>query len=223
MAKGLKLKTLRNLPPVAGYERLSLCDWPGRVAAVLFLQGCNFRCQWCHNSSLVYPEFFTPPLGAEEVESFILSLDPFLYDGVVVSGGEPLIHPKLVELLLLIKRKGLKVRLDTNGSLPGQLQSLFDLGLVDEVAVDYKVPLGLYEVVGAPGAGLLVKETIALVAERNTGYVRTTVVPGVHTSRMLSYMAGELGSVTGDRLRWVLQPYRKPPAGREADGCRSIA
>lgn len=175
------------------------------------------HCPWCHNPELVHPELFPPPLPQPEVERFLSSLDPSIYDGVVVSGGEPLTHHELPELLGLIKQHGLKVRLDTNGSFPDVLRSLLDAGLVDEVAVDYKVPLGLYDMVGAPGAGRLVGETVALVAQRNAGYARTTVVPGVHTPRMLSYMSAELGSIAGGRLRWVLQPYQKPRPVQEVD------
>ncbi|HBT49877.1 MAG TPA: anaerobic ribonucleoside-triphosphate reductase activating protein [Caldanaerobacter subterraneus] len=198
------------LPPVAGFVKLSLCDWPGHVAATVFLQGCNFRCPWCHNPELVYPKLFSTPLSDSEVERFISSLSPKMYDGVVVSGGEPTVHPSLPNLLLLIKQKGLKVRLDTNGSNPELLEYLMNESLIDEVAMDYKLPLDMYHLVGCDDPDA-VRKSMSILAKRRNGYLRTTVVSGLHTEEVLSRMKEELQSIAGGRLKWILQEYRESP------------
>jgi pyruvate formate lyase activating enzyme len=197
------------LPPVAGFVKLSLCDWPGHVAAVAFLQGCNFHCQWCHNPELVYPKLFPIPLPDDEVERFISSLSPKVYDGVVVSGGEPTVHHTLPNLLLLVKQKGMKVRLDTNGYNPDLLERLIAESLVDEVAMDYKLPLDMYHMVscGSPDA---VRRSMELLAERGNGYLRTTLVPLLHTDEVMSRMREEFQHITGGRLKWVFQEYHQP-------------
>jgi pyruvate formate lyase activating enzyme len=197
------------LPPVAGFVKLSLCDWPGHVAAVAFLQGCNFRCQWCHNPELVYPKLFPIPLPDDEVERFISSLSPKVYDGVVVSGGEPTVHHTLPNLLLLVKQKGMKVRLDTNGYNPDLLERLIAESLVDEVAMDYKLPLDMYHMVGYSDFDA-VRKSMELIAERGNGYLRTTLVPWLHTDEVINRMQDEFQRITKGRLEWVFQEYRKP-------------
>lgn len=168
------------------------------------------RCPWCHNESLVYPELFTAPLSLEQVDTFINSLDPVMYDGVVVTGGEPTIHNNIHTLLDTIKKHGLKVRLDTNGSRPELLSELFSTCLVDEAAVDYKLPLGLYDRVACGNISVSIASTLSLLAVTGRGYARTTVIPGVHTRRMLRYMKDELSSITGGNIRWVIQPGSLP-------------
>ncbi len=133
-----------------------------------------------------------------------------LYDGVVVSGGEPPLHRELSNLLLLVKQRDLKVRLDINGSFPDELRKLLDLGLVDEVAMDYKVPLDMYGLAGWDRPELIAR-SVALLAERQCGYLRTTVVPGLHTDEVLDAIRAELESLAGGRLSWILQPYQEPP------------
>jgi len=168
------------------------------------------RCRWCHNPGLVYPHCYVPLVPDEEVVRFITSLSPVIYDGVVVTGGEPLLHHGLPNLLGLIKSCGLKVRLDTNGSYPDRLAYLMDAGLVDEVAVDYKVPLGMYRELG-PVRPADVASTFSLVARTGRGYLRTTVVPGLHSDELLAEMRRELDSLTGRPVKWGMQEYQKPP------------
>lgn len=207
---------MRNpvLPPVAGYVRLSLTDWPGHVAAVLFTQGCNMRCPWCHNKTLVYPDLFTSPLSSREVEYFISSLNQSLYDGVVISGGEPMIHTAtLPNLLSLIKQHGLKIRIDTNGTNPDFLFELLDKRLVDQIALDYKLPLSMYPDLGCdtPDA---VEKSIKIVAERGCGYIRSTLIAGVHSSDVFERMDKELYTMVkgGVKVIWRIQDYRSGAA-----------
>lgn len=196
--------------PVAGFVPLTLSDWPGHIAAVVFIRGCNMHCPWCHNPSLVYPACYAPLIPDDEVVRFIDSLSPLLYDGVVVTGGEPLAHPGLPLFLKLIKNRGLKVRLDTNGSYPDRLSSLMREGLVDEVAVDYKVPLERYCELG-PVRSSDIARTFKLVAETGRGYLRTTVVPGLHSDEVLETMRRELIDTTRTPVRWIMQEYQPPP------------
>lgn len=193
---------------LGGLLKLSLCDWPGRPAAVVFTQGCNFRCPWCHNPSLVYPHLFDPPLAEEEILSWLAKRRAML-GGVVISGGEPTLAPDLASFLDRVKAAGLAVKLDTNGSYPEVVEELLRCGLVDEVAVDYKVPAALYAArVGYPHPERVLA-TVALVRRHGRGYVRTTVVPGVHTPEVLARMEQEAGGIE------VFQPFR-PVGGARA-------
>lgn len=186
---------------VAGIEQLSLTDWPGHVAAVLFTRGCNFRCPWCHNKALVYPELFVPLLPEDEVERFLLRLDTSIYDGVVVSGGEPLIHPTTLFLLEFIKRRGLAIRLDTNGSAPDDLISFLEKELIDEIAVDYKLPFESYKTIGCRDVEA-VKRSLAYIASTGRGYIRTALIDGVHTPEVVEKMQEELHYLLGDNIDW---------------------
>ena len=114
---------------------MTMLDYPGKVACTIFTYGCNFRCPFCHNATLVIDEanLFTK----EEILSYINKRKGIL-DGVCVSGGEPLLQPDIIDFLKELKASGLLVKLDTNGSYPERLQEIIDLGLVDYVAIDIK-------------------------------------------------------------------------------------
>lgn len=128
---------------IGGIQRSSLVDYPGKVCAVIFTQGCNFRCPYCHNPQLVEPSLFEQPLDVADVLSFLESRVGCL-NGVVVSGGEPLLHGDLLDLLARVRSLGFPVKLDTNGSLPERLQTAIDERLVDFVAMDIKAPFSKY-------------------------------------------------------------------------------
>ena len=184
--------------------KLSLVDWPGEVAAVVFTRGCNFRCPWCHNRHLVEPAPYAPALPQAGVLSYLAARRQLL-TGVVVSGGEPTLQEDLASFLARVKEMGYRVKLDTNGSKPDVLRNLLEEGLVDRLAVDYKVPLAEYAArVGwaDPGA---VKQSLELVRSRGCGEVRTTVVPGIHSLEVLRRMLHE---VEVDPRTYRLQPFR---------------
>ena len=128
---------------IGGLLKFSLIDYPGRVAAVVFTQGCNYRCPFCHNPALVLPELFTDPLAEDDVLAFLEKRKDQLR-GVVVTGGEPSIHNDLPGFLQKIKAMGYLVKLDTNGSRPDVLQRVLDERLVDFVAMDIKSSLESY-------------------------------------------------------------------------------
>ena len=131
---------------IGGLIKFTLIDFPGRPAAVIFTQGCNFRCRYCHNPELVYPHLFTPPVAEEEIFSFLQRRQGTL-EGVVVSGGEPTLHEDLPAFMSRIKSLGYQVKLDTNGSRPDMVQELIDKKLVDYIAMDLKAPLEKYRAI----------------------------------------------------------------------------
>jgi pyruvate formate lyase activating enzyme len=165
---------------IGGYVPCSLSDYPGRLAAVVFTQGCNWRCPWCHNPALVYPERFTAPLAEETVFARLAARRAKL-DGVVVTGGEPTLQPDLAAFLGRVKALGFLVKLDTNGSRPRIVRELLSAGLLDFVAMDVKAPWPRYaEAAGAAVEAETLAETIALVRGSGVEHqLRTTRWPGL--------------------------------------------
>lgn len=167
---------------IAGLQKMTLLDFPGKVACTLFLQGCNFRCPFCHNSDLLDhtgEEFMTQ-------ETFLKFLESRkgLLDGVAITGGEPTCQPDLPELIRKIKALGYPVKLDTNGTNPKMLKMLVEEGLVDYVAVDVKnSPEKYAETVGLPSLNLeKISQSLAFLISSDTEYeFRTTLVEQFHT------------------------------------------
>jgi pyruvate formate lyase activating enzyme len=124
---------------VGGLQKLSLIDYPGKTCAVIFTQGCNFRCVYCHNPELVYPDRFSCPIPFERIHEF-LEANAGLLEGVVFSGGEPTMQKDIVEKIREVCSIGYPVKLDTNGSNPDILASA--LPYLDYVAMDIKAPAG---------------------------------------------------------------------------------
>jgi pyruvate formate lyase activating enzyme len=124
---------------IGGFVKFSLINYPGKAAAVIFTQGCNFRCPYCHNPGLVYPELFTKQLPFEEVLDFLKQRQGLL-EGVVFCGGEPTLQEDLLEAVFKVRSLGYAVKLDTNGSKPDVLAEV--LPYLDYVAMDIKAPFG---------------------------------------------------------------------------------
>jgi pyruvate formate lyase activating enzyme len=122
---------------IGGLQKITLTDFPGRLAAVLFTRGCNFRCPYCHNPELVDPRCYAEPIPDEEVFAFLESRIERL-DGIVVTGGEPTVHPDLPELLHRIRRLGFSIKLDTNGTNPDLVGQLIKAKMLDYIAIDIK-------------------------------------------------------------------------------------
>jgi pyruvate formate lyase activating enzyme len=180
---------------IKGFLETSFVDWPGKVASVIFLPRCNFRCPFCHNHSLV-----VNPEGYEDIPlTYIMArlaeLEGWV-DGVCISGGEPAIHPLLPSLIAEIKGLGLLVKLDTNGSRPHVLKALVEEGLVDCVAMDIKAPLDEMSYARAAGAPVdleKIRESICLLKQGKVEYhFRTTVVPALHKGEDLLHIAHHL-------------------------------
>jgi pyruvate formate lyase activating enzyme len=128
---------------IGGFQRFSLSDFPGRISAIVFTQGCGFRCAYCHNPELVEPSRFTPPIPVERILDFLKTRRNRL-QGVVVTGGEPTVHADLPRFLESIKALGFAVKLDTNGSNPDLLQLIISERLAGFIAMDLKAPLPSY-------------------------------------------------------------------------------
>lgn len=161
---------------IGGLQKLSLLDFPDKTACIVFTHGCNFRCPFCHNASLVIGN---ETFSSEEEVFTLLKKRKGLLDGVVITGGEPLIHKDLKELILKIRNEGYSVKLDTNGTFPDRLNELIDLKLVDYVAMDIKnSPERYAETIGLASFDLApVKKSVELLKEGKVDYeFRTTVV-----------------------------------------------
>ncbi len=156
---------------------MSLVDYPGKTAAVVFTQGCNFRCLYCHNKELVIPSCFRPAISQEEVLSFLIKRQGFL-GGLVITGGEPTLQKDLLDFLRKVRRLSFAIKLDTNGSRPDVLKTVIEEKLVDFIAMDVKAPLEIYnKLAGVAVDTALIKESIVII--KNSGLdhqFRTTLV-----------------------------------------------
>lgn len=195
---------------ISGLQKLTLLDFPGRVACTVFLGGCNFRCPFCHNSQLLGGD-------AEELMDSSALLD-FLgkrrgvLDGVCITGGEPTLHADLPELLREIRALGYQIKLDTNGYRPDVLKAVIDEGLVDYVAMDVKNDPAHYgQTIGLDAPELAkIEQSIRLLLEDRVDYeLRTTVVSPLHTEASISAMAQWLTALgEGKKVkRMFVQPF----------------
>ena len=164
---------------LAGLQKTTLLDYPGKVACTVFLSGCNFRCPFCQNSEIL--DGGVSDISEEEFFAF-LNKRKGLLDGVCVSGGEPLIHADVGEFIGKIKDLGYSVKLDTNGAFPERLKELCGEGLVDRVAMDIKnSPERYAKTAGADVDVGKIKESAAFLMSGEVGYeFRTTVVKQLH-------------------------------------------
>lgn len=167
---------------IFGLQKLTLLDFPGRVACTVFTGGCNFRCPFCHNASLVLPDSAPEEIDQRELMSF-LDKRRGLLDGVCVTGGEPLIHADIDSFLAEIKARGYAVKLDTNGSFPDRLQRIMSEGLADYVAMDIKSsPRGYASAAGMENLDFTaVAESVHILKSGDVPFeFRTTVVREIH-------------------------------------------
>ncbi len=129
---------------IGGFQKFSLLDYPTELSAIVFTQGCNFRCPYCHNPELVRPEIYSHLLNTEKVLRFLYRRRKKL-SAVVVTGGEPTLQEDLLPFLKILKAMRYKVKLDTNGSHPKVLEQVISARAVDYIAMDLKAPLPLYK------------------------------------------------------------------------------
>lgn len=198
---------------LGGYQKLTLIDYPGKLATTVFTVGCSFRCPFCHNPELVDPSSILPlssggKKGGLEKEFFaFLKKRQGKLEGVCITGGEPTIQKDLIDFIQKIKKMGFLVKLDSNGTRPDVLKKLFDLKLLDFVAMDIKNQLKFYDKTTGTKVD---KDRIRLSAElvRNAGVpyeFRTTVVPGIHTPSDFLAIAKWIGGADS----YFLQEYRE--------------
>ena len=173
-----------------GLQKTTLLDYPGKVACTVFTGGCNFRCPFCHNASLVTAPNSVDTISEESFFSF-LSKRKGILDGVCVTGGEPMLMPDLEDFCQRIKDMDFAVKLDTNGSYPQRLRQMIEKGLVDYVAMDIKNSLDAYaETCGLSEFPHGVEESMDLLMQGSLPFeFRTTVVREFHTAERIEALA----------------------------------
>lgn len=197
---------------IGGFQKFSLSDFPGRASAIVFTQGCNFRCPWCHNGSLIpgVPEGGRL-IDPESVIRF-LSRRRGKLDGLVITGGEPTLQEELPLFTRSVKSLGYQVKLDTNGSNPRVIGDLLSEGLIDYIAMDIKAPFASYDLVTGVAADLkMISRSIDMIARSGIEHeFRTTAVtPLLRASDIM-----EIFSIVPPGSRHVIQKYRNAgPAG----------
>ncbi len=191
---------------IVGMLKTSLLDWDGHVVSTIYLPGCNFRCHFCHNKEVVMEPESLREVPLPEVIGFLKDNVDFL-DGVVITGGEPTMHPDLPDLINEIRKTGLKVKLDTNGTNPDMLKDLIDAGVIDYVAMDIKAPLGSrYDDVADVTVPMeKVKRSISIIMESGIDYeFRTTVVPVLVSAGDIEAIAAYIGGAK----KYALQQFK---------------
>jgi pyruvate formate lyase activating enzyme len=190
--------------PIKGFIETSFVDWPGKIASIVFLPLCNFRCPYCHNYDLVLdPDQF----ASFPMDYIIGQLRKFRnwIDGVCITGGEPTLRPNLTELIKTLRNEHMLVKLDTNGSQPEIVERLIRSRLVDCISMDVKAPFEAELYSRCAGAQVNldnIKESVALLRSNSIPYqFRTTVVPTLHTEDNLAQLAHELEGCSGLKLQ----------------------
>ncbi len=200
---------------IGGLEKLSLLDYPDHLAAIVFIQGCNFRCHFCYNPMLVLPQLGKDveikkekgfsPLSTEDLFLFLKERFGRL-EGVVVTGGEPTIHPDLPEFIKKIKDIGYLVKLDTNGTNPEMLAGLIETKLIDYIAMDMKAPFAKYsKTVNVNLDWDNIEKSVKIIMKSGLPYeFRTTVVPGLLEKEDFH----EMGKIIQKADKWYLQAFK---------------
>lgn len=197
---------------IAGFQKQSLIDYPENISSVVFTQGCNFRCPYCHNPELVVPERYTSSYNEADILDYIYKYKHLL-TAVCITGGEPCLHQDLPDFISKIKAIGIKVKLDSNGSHPSMLKELMNQNLVDFIAMDIKHLLNIQDYRRATARHLSqatfanIQESIAIIQESGIAHeFRTTVAKGLHTLDDIQ----QLKALFGDNYK--VQNYRNENA-----------
>ena len=188
---------------IDGFDKLTLLNYPDKVACTIFTKGCNFKCPFCHNSSLISLDKNNNKYN--EVISYLKKRKGIL-DGVCITGGEPLIHKSIKELIKEIKSMGFLVKLDTNGSNPTMLKELIDEKLIDYVAMDIKNTFDKYEMtIGTKTNIDNIKMSINILESSNIEYeFRTTIVKEFHTFESIK----EIIKMLNKKSKYYIQNFR---------------
>jgi len=203
---------------IRGFLKTSAIEWSGKISAVIFTSGCNFRCSFCHNPDLVDPKKIDrfPLISEKEIFTELVKRKKWL-DAFVVTGGEPTLQPDLENFLKKVKQMGFLTMLETNGSNPGAIVRLLDCYIVDYLAIDIKGPLDerYQEIIKLPSFQIAnLRKTLDLVVNSRIPFeLRTTVVPGIHDEKVLIEMAKQIKQQTTynkqhSRPVWFLQTFR---------------
>ena len=180
---------------ISGMTKLTVQDFPGEVACIVFTQGCNFKCSFCHNSQLIPMNNCASEISEAEIFDYLESRKNVI-DGVVISGGEPLIWPNVKEFIKKIKAKNFKVKLDTNGTNYTLLKELIDEKLIDYIAMDIKADLNVYAKVTGHKVDITpIKKSVKLILDSNIDHeFRTTIIKEVHDLPCLENICDLIGN-----------------------------
>lgn len=195
---------------IAGLQKTTLIDYPGKIACVVFLAGCNFRCNWCYSSELVLPVKIAkqPRLSEKEFLDFLRERKG-LIEGVVICGGEPTINKDLPNFIEKIKNLGFLVKLDTNGSNPRMLKDLVNSKMIDYVAMDIKTSpdSDIYKNIMTEGIKIEnIKESVEFLKKGLIDFeFRTTVVNAIHSKEDFIKIADW---ISGPNVKYYLQNFR---------------
>lgn len=188
---------------IGGLQKLTLIDYPGKIACTIFTIGCNFRCHYCHNPELVWPEKYPATIPATEIFGFLRARKKWL-GGVCICGGEPLVQKDIIDFTREIKNLGFAVKIDTNGSQPAVMEALINQNLVDYWAMDVKAPLEKYEdIIGVPFDQQAFQKSLDLLIKSRVDYeLRTTVLPQFPEEDVEQIKKLAVGA-----KKFVLRPY----------------
>ena len=180
---------------IQGFQKLTLLDFPAHTACTVFTGGCNLRCPFCHNASLVRTPK-APTVTEDEIFTYLERRRGIL-DGVCITGGEPLLQPDLIPFLLKVKEMGFLVKLDTNGMLPERLSAILATNLVDYVAMDIKSsPDGYAAATGTDADVSAVTDSLSILRQSGIPFeLRTTAVRGIHTEADFAAIGQWIGDV----------------------------
>jgi len=189
---------------IGGLQKVSLIDYPGKISGIIFTQGCNFRCPYCHNPELVDPKLYGPCLNEEDILQFLMTRLGKL-DAVTITGGEPTLQDDLIPFIQKIRKMGFAIKLDSNGSRPDVMAHLIREKLLEFIALDVKAPAEKYEsVINAPVDIDLIRESIQLVLKAKIRYeIRTTVVTSLLSQKDILAIGRE---ITGAK-QYALQKF----------------
>jgi pyruvate formate lyase activating enzyme len=217
---------------IAGFQKISMVDYPGLICSTIFTQGCNFRCGFCHNRALMTTDI---DFGCSQQEFFeYLDRRKNMIDGVCITGGEPTLWPDLSDFARQIKKTGLKFKLDTNGSNPQMIHDLLQENLLDYIAMDVKTSFEKYYLFKVPEniEKVLAQSIQKIISSKIPYEFRTTCVPGVVTEEDICSIARV---ITGAK-KYYLQQFRshenvldeeflhiKPYSKQELYGFKSIS
>ena len=192
---------------IAGLQKLTLIDYPDKIACTIFLFGCNFRCGFCHNPELVLPDKPEKTYKEKEILDFLRQRKKYL-DAVCITGGEPLINSNLHELLKKIKELGFLIKLDTNGSNMERLKELTDKKLIDYIAMDIKADKNNYNVLAGVKVDInRIEESMKIIMNSGLNYeFRTTVIRGYHNTEKLRKIGKWINSL-GKAKKYVIQNF----------------
>jgi len=188
---------------VKGFLKSSLIDYPDEICSVLFVEGCNLRCRFCHNTDLIEIKE-SPSIPFDEIVQTLLKRKKVI-SAVVISGGEPTLHNDLPDYMKILKDQGFKQKLDTNGSFPEKIKNIIDSDLVEYIALDIKTSPSKYEECTGSPFFPSIKASLDIIRNSGINYeIRTTCVPGLVDVEDINIIGSSIGSVK----KYFLQQFR---------------